>query len=156
MPYMRYRGRDYFDEDSLRRAKAKHSCTTPTARFIISEFFKEGQPEPKEIIAQKACRGPAAVTIQVNKYIVGYSIDIELAMIIACMDYKTAKRLSGEFCKADFIRLFFQRGLISHSQNLYGGINLRPNFSHNMMQEDLEWIKSLKPVKRQRKKANDN
>lgn len=147
--YTTYRGRRYYDEDSLSRAKNFHACNNSRTISMLGQFFGAGSKATKEELALQMQRVPSTVTLMANKFVHGARIDIELAMVIGCMDYKTAHRLSSEFCKADFVRPFFQRGLIT--------INCYPlgiSINHKVMQEDLDWIRSLQPLKRERKKAS--
>lgn len=147
--YTIYRGRRYYDADSLERAKQFQACNNSRFINMLGQFFGVGNRTSKEEIARSIQRVPSTVTMMANKFLRGARIDIELAMVIGCMDYKTASRLSSEFAKADFVRPFFQRGLIT--LNCYPlGITIH----HKVMQEDLDWIRSLQPLKRERKKPD--
>lgn len=144
-----YRGHRYYDEDSLERAKSLYACNNSRIINMLSKFFDVGSKHTKAELAIEMQRVPTTVTLMANKFVRGTRIDIELAMVIGCMDYKTAHRLNGEFAKADFVRPFFQRGLIT-----FKAYPLGISINHKVMQEDLDWIRSLQPLKRERKKAS--
>ncbi len=144
-----YRSRSYSDADSLQRAKARYSCEgTELARKICRMYFSS-EGHTKEHIGAEVNRTPAAITLQANKFVYGFHLDIELAMIVQFMNHGTAQKLNNDFAKAEFVKKFFAREIYKLDS---------PSWSHTLtiilnwqkLNEHYDWISALAPIKRQR------